>query len=311
MSIRFGDRRLKYFAAVAELGSFSRAATVLRVSQPAVSRHVRLMEEEIGSPLLVRESKGVKLTETGKLVLKHANIISKNISAMVEEIYGKSSNPTGVVSIGIPPSISNLLVPRLVNRVLAQYPGISLRIHEGLTHVLVDWVSNSVIEVALTSYPIQSKNVTFTPVADDEMVVVMPRGRPNYVPIHELDQIIELPLIASSVFLDLLRIDMDMANCDFNIICEVDSVHAIKSMINEGIGATIAPVSFFSNEIASGAMCASRITTRGIRRHLSLCRSIAAPPSVITELVIDVCTAEIEELRREGAFSLDLGAGTE
>ena len=107
-------RQLRYFAAIVDQGSFSRAAEALRIAQPSLSLHVRNMETELGTPLLYRSARGVTPTEAGAILLRHARIILGQVTAAEEEIRGHDSDPTGEVRLGLPGTISQILAVPLI-----------------------------------------------------------------------------------------------------------------------------------------------------------------------------------------------------
>ena len=124
-------RQLRYFIAIVEQGSFSKAAEVLNVAQPALSLHVRNMEVELGSPLLFRSPQGVVATEAGEILLRNARIIIDQFSIARHEIQGHEAEPSGEVRVGLPGTISQILSVPLIIEARKQFPKIKLRIADG------------------------------------------------------------------------------------------------------------------------------------------------------------------------------------
>src|SRR5690606_28001624 len=106
-------RQLRYFSTIVELGSMTHAAQALHISQPALSTHVRHLEDELGVSLLVRGPRGVTPTEHGKLLLKHARSILYQFQQAKQEVISLGEGPSGEVTIGIPATVSRVLIPPL------------------------------------------------------------------------------------------------------------------------------------------------------------------------------------------------------
>jgi LysR family transcriptional regulator, nitrogen assimilation regulatory protein len=102
-------RQLRYFGAIAELGSVSAAANRLGVAQPSLSQHVKHLEEELGVTLLVRSPRGVILTDAGQILLAHAKSILDAVDVAVADLRNQSSELKGAVTFAIPSSASNVL----------------------------------------------------------------------------------------------------------------------------------------------------------------------------------------------------------
>ena len=110
------SRSLRYFQAVAEFGSYSRGAEFLRISQPAVSRQIRMLEQELGRPLFARHSHGVNLTEAGRTLLERSQSILRQFDRAREDVRNGVTGPSGTVTIAVPPAAGNFLVPALAQR---------------------------------------------------------------------------------------------------------------------------------------------------------------------------------------------------
>ena len=120
------SRLLEYFLRVAELGSINKASADLQLSQPALSRHIAALEHELGTRLFTRTQGGVVLTEGGKLLADRARPLLRQF-AMVKEQVGEMA--AGQLSIGIPPSWQHVFTSPFVERMVAEVPGVTLRVH--------------------------------------------------------------------------------------------------------------------------------------------------------------------------------------
>src|SRR3954468_11508887 len=132
--------QLKYFLRVAELRSFSKAADVLHVAQPAITRQIRLLEEELGVALFHRHSRGSEPTEAGQLLEIRAAELLRMADQTRVDVVSRAVVPTGTVRIGFPPSVGNLLLGSPVAAYHAKYPGVLISLVEGYNQVLQEWM---------------------------------------------------------------------------------------------------------------------------------------------------------------------------
>src|SRR5690242_13033625 len=115
-------RALRYFQAVAELGSYSRASELLRISQPAVSRQIAKLEHELDTALFRRHGHGVTLTDAGRILLERSQIALRQLDQTKSEIRSGKAGPGGVISFALPPAAGYFIAPELVRRFSADYP---------------------------------------------------------------------------------------------------------------------------------------------------------------------------------------------
>ena len=135
------NRQLLYFTRIVELGSFTKAAAELRIAQPSLGQQVRNLEDELGTALLVRHSRGVKPTEAGAVLFQHASRILEDVRQAKEAVLALSSQPTGNVTIGMTPGISDLFAAKIVETCNRDCPAIRLNIEQDLSVRLVGRIS--------------------------------------------------------------------------------------------------------------------------------------------------------------------------
>lgn len=131
-------RALRYFLSVAQLGSITRAAQALNVAQPALSRQIRKLEEELGVTLLLRRPRGVELTPAGARLLERAEAVFRSLREAAEELRSDTMEGVGRISLGVPPAMGVMLVPELMRRFRAAQPRAALHVREGVGHWLVE-----------------------------------------------------------------------------------------------------------------------------------------------------------------------------
>src|ERR1043166_8703605 len=129
-------RSLSYFVRIAELGSITRAAAHLRLAQPALTRHVQRLEEELGTALFTRANRGVRLTEAGEKLLDSATRILRDIERTGDEIRAQDAHPSGRIILGITPTLCPVLVPELFARMRHEFPRVELKVmHAGMVRL--------------------------------------------------------------------------------------------------------------------------------------------------------------------------------
>src|SRR6266545_7492871 len=172
-------RSLSYFTRIAELGSITRAASHLHLAQPALTRHVQRLEEELGVALFTRANRGVRLTEAGQKLLESAARILRDVERTGDEIRAHDAHPSGRIILGITPTLCPVLVPELFARMRADFPRVELKVmHAGMIR-LEEFLIDGRVDIALLSELSRSRLIVSTRLAQEEMVLVTkPGARP-------------------------------------------------------------------------------------------------------------------------------------
>ncbi|MEZ5722838.1 MAG: LysR family transcriptional regulator [Paracoccaceae bacterium] len=169
-------RQLRYFLAIVEAGSFSRAAARLNVAQPALSIHVRNMEEALGTTLLVRHPGGVAPTEAGALLALRARRILDEFARIRDEVSSLGSEPRGDVRVGLPGTLSEILAVPLITAAQARFPRVRVQIAEAMSGFVLEWLRDQRIDLALLYEPPDEPGLESEPLLDEELVAVAPAG---------------------------------------------------------------------------------------------------------------------------------------
>lgn len=169
-------KQIEYFVHVAELGSFTRAATVLRVAQPALSRQVRSLEVELRQPLFDRNGRGVTLTEAGKRLLAHGRGILQQVERARQDLEDQRGAASGRLAIGLPPSVSRSLTRPLVETFRQRFPKATLTMVEGLSTYVLEWLVLGRIDCAVVYNVAPSATIDLVPVLDEPLYLVSARG---------------------------------------------------------------------------------------------------------------------------------------
>lgn len=165
-------KQLDYFVQVAELGSFSKAAVVLDIAQPALSRQVRALEIDLHETLLIRNGRGVTLTEAGQRLFDHSVAILQQVAQARGDMGAARDQPIGRITIGLPPSVARQLTVPLVEGFQAQLPKARLAIVEGLSTHMIEWITTGQVDLGLLYNPEAEPALHITPVLEEQLCLV-------------------------------------------------------------------------------------------------------------------------------------------
>jgi LysR family nitrogen assimilation transcriptional regulator len=169
-------KQLEYFVQVAELGSYTRAASRLAIVQSALSRQVRALEIELRQALFVRTGRGVTLTEPGRRLLEHGRGILQQVRRAREDIENRRGESGGRVVIGLPPSVSRTLTGPLVKAFRARLPNATLSVVEGLSNYVLEWLTIGRVDCAVVYNVARTPAVDLQPVLDETLYLVSARA---------------------------------------------------------------------------------------------------------------------------------------
>jgi LysR family transcriptional regulator, nitrogen assimilation regulatory protein len=296
-------RSLAYFVRVAELGSITRAAAHLHLAQPALTRHVQRLEEELGVALFTRANRGVRLTEAGQKLLEGAARILRDVERTGDEIRAHDAHPSGRIILGITPTLCPVLVPELFARMRADFPRVELKVmHAGMIR-LEEFLIDGRVDIALLSELSRSRLILSTRLAQEEMVLVARPGArpPGVVSGVELRR---TPLVLG----DGLRMAMDALlagrGIELRVEIEVNDHETLRLMVQQGTAASILPYSSVARECASGLVEAHRLTADGIFRTLALGVRVSRSASLARDAVARTIAEVVGDMEQGGRLAL-------
>jgi LysR family nitrogen assimilation transcriptional regulator len=304
MIARMELRSLAYFVRVAELGSITRAAAHLHLAQPALTRHVQRLEEELGVTLFTRANRGVRLTEAGQKLLDGATRILRDVERTGDEIRAQDAHPSGRIILGVTPTLCPVLVPDLFAAMRTEFPRIELKVmHAGMIR-LEEFLIDGRVDIALLSELSRSRLILSTGLGREEMVLVTQPGAraSGIVTGAELSR-------TKLVLGDGLRAAMDALlagrGVELKVAIEINDHETIRLMVTRGVAASILPYSSVARECAAGLVEAHRLTADGLFRTLALGVRVSRSASLAREAVARAITAIVADLERGGRLSLD------
>lgn len=304
-------RQLRYFTQVVESGSFSKAANMLHVAQPALSQHVRHMEQELGVALLYRNAQGVTATEAGGRLLRHAKRILAEFAEIPDSVRGEAVAPRGDVRFGMPGTVSELLAAPLIEAVRERYPQVRIRVVEAMSGYILGWLRRGDVDLAMlysTSDPsglavhhglseeiflFAAANTSDGP-AGDAASVAQAASLPLVIPGpgHGLRELVEETALTAGVPL--------------TPAIEIDSYSQIKKVVMRGLGFGILPLMAINREVEEGVFRKWRLHQPSITRKVYLAYSTERPllnaPRAVGQLAWEI----LRQLVKDRAWIAEL-----
>ncbi len=287
-------KALQYFHAAARYGSIAQAAAHLHVAQPAVSRLIRKLEQDLGVRLLTRTAQGVSLTGEGDHLLARTAPILKLLDQTRNEVRNWDQEPAGPVSLALMPAVAPLVAPLLVRRVRDQYPKVLLSLSEGLGTVISDGVLSGQFDLGLFHADREVPSLAITHLLDEPMFLIGPEdGAGGDREVIDLGELPNFPLLLPEApnpmrrMIDGLTADRGLA---LDIRETVNSTAMIKAMVAAGLGYTIQSYSFFHEETPQGSPRFRVRKIKGMSRNWSLVRLEGRPAGGAVLAVAGVLT---------------------
>jgi LysR family transcriptional regulator, low CO2-responsive transcriptional regulator len=264
-------RQLDMFRAVAEERSFTRAAERLHVSQSAISRQVKLLEDELGGRLLYRGGKGATLTPPGELLLRLANRVHRDMQDVVGQIAETHGLLRGSLTIAGGMTVCMHVLPRVLKQYRRLYKGVDLRVVSGPTDLVLRLLRAHEVDLALLTLPLAERDMEVVPVLKEEMVVVTAPGHP-LARLRSVDApaIARFPLILYEAGSNSRRVQDRLfaeAAVPVKVAMETENVEIIKAMVGAGLGITLIPWAAIAKDAKSGRFAVTRVRGRHLRRE--------------------------------------------
>jgi len=303
MEVPMDLRQLQYFIAVADTGGFSRAARLLGIAQPALSRQVRSLEVELRQNLLLRNGRGAVPTEAGKRLLAHARGIVQQVERARLELEEVKGAPVGHVTIGLPPTLARLAAAPLVLAFRQRFPRATVSIVEGLSSTIVEWVVVGRADVGLVYNPAPSPALDFEPVLDEDLCLIGPRRRKDASRNVRLRDLPAYPLIIPSrphAIRMLVESRLAAMGLRANVALEIDAVSAIVELVAAGLGYAILSPRALDQGVARRKLVARPIVEPALRSALAIAVSSQRPSSPLQAACTELAGAVMRKALAPG-----------
>jgi DNA-binding transcriptional LysR family regulator len=273
--------RVQVFRAVAEHSSFRRAAEQLHISQPSVSQHVQMLEDELGVRLLDRGPSGIQMTAAGELLLSFAKRSAKMSQQVLSRLASLTGQPGGELKLAASTTVAQYVLPRMLGGYLKSNPRVQLTVKSGNTEQVTIWVVEGDADLGLIEGPPANKNVAVESFLSDQLLLIAPRrhefAEQQRVSIEDLAtapllmrepgsgtrKVTELALKRAGLRLKHLKIAM-----------ELDSTEAIVAGVEAGLGVGFVSEWAIRKEMRLGTLKTVEVDGLQIRRSFSLIRRV-------------------------------------
>lgn len=293
-------QRWRDFLAIAEFGSLTRAALFLDVNQSLLSRHLNALERDCGARLFNRTGRGVELSDIGTRLLPFVRTLLDSAEQLEQEIGGDSPEPVGRVVLGSLPSITNSFAGKLYKQIRAHFPGIQLKILEGSSGQVEEWLADGRVDVAILYRYGRSLAEHEQPLCTVQSYLIG-RSGDRFTKKHEVafDQLDGLPFILPSAP-NGLRTALDALARQHRItlepVIEADSLPLMRSVVAEEGLYTVLPLHAVWSDVEEGRLQASRIVSPAVQRIVSMTLARSKGPAkailAVTALIEQAVAAE-------------------
>jgi LysR family hydrogen peroxide-inducible transcriptional activator len=240
-------QQLRYFCAIADTGSFTRAAQHTHVSQPSLSQQLRKLEDELGARLFDRLGRRVQLTELGRAFLPRARAVLSDLEAARSDVVERKASIGGPISIGVIPTIAPYFLPPILAAFSHKYPEVRVSVAEEITPVLLERLRVGTMDVAIVALPLQARSHDFRSFSlmAEKLYAVLPKvhtlAKRGVVSLEELQGDPFLLLRDGHCFRETAVKACKRAHLNPKIIFESGQFSSILSMVSAGLGVSIVP----------------------------------------------------------------------
>ncbi|MEU6541450.1 LysR family transcriptional regulator [Streptomyces sp. NPDC047000] len=293
-------KQLRAIVAVAEAGSVTRAAELLHLVQPAVTRQIRTLEQELGVALFERTGQGMQPTEAGLIMVDRARRALGELERARTEVQPSPGQVTGLVTVGLLESTSDLLAGPLVSALARDHPGVRLRMMTAYSGHLQQWLDSGDLDLTLLYNLDSTPSLNVRPLVHERLWVVAPPSAGLRADrLMSFTEVAEHPLVMPASG-HALRTLIDAAaarvNAELNIVVQTNSMRVQKQLVLAGHGWTVLPGLGVSEDIANGVVSAAPLGAPDVWRSIVLAtpRFVRVPPAaeiVARELVRQVGSA--------------------
>jgi len=253
-------RQLRYFDALAAHSHFGRAAAICAVTQPALSMQIKELEEALGTTLIERGARQVRLTRFGEHAIQRAREILRFVDELGDAARASRDEFVGRLRIGMIPTIAPYLLPTLMGRLAKTYPQLEVHVREALTSKLIQEVMDGRLDAAIVALPVSSPALTETALYSENFLLVRP-GEDEGTPVPSSEKLREMRLLLleeGHCFRDQALSFCNMQSSPPREILDASSLSTLVQMVSAGMGVTLIPEMAVPVETRSATVSVAR-----------------------------------------------------
>ena len=282
MRLPFTLQQLRILKAISSEKSFTKAAEILFISQPSLSKQIKLLENQLGILLINRTNNKISLTEAGKLFLQYSDRILALCEESCRALNDLQNGERGNLIVGASQTIGTYLMPRILTLFAQNYPQINLSVQVDSTRRITQNVINNNIDIAVVGGYVPEnlkKNLKIESFVEDELALILPKSHPfaikkkKIINKNDLYHLNFITLNSNSTirkFIDNILLQNDIEAKQFNIIMQLNSIEAIKTAVSLGLGAAFVSSSAIEKEMSLKMVEIVKIENIKITRTLSI-----------------------------------------
>lgn len=282
MTLPFTLQQLRILKAVAAEKNCTRAAEILYISQPTLSKQIKLLESRLGVLLIDRQARNFSLTEAGKIFLRYSERILTLCEESCRSLNDFKNGDRGSLIVGASQTVGTYLIPRILSLFAQNYPQINFKIQVESTQNISKSILNRQIDIAIVGGLVPEelkKDLQIEDFVEDNLCLILPKSHPFILgkkkfikksELYSLNFISLKPASTVQKFIDGILVRNDIQIEKFNIIMELNSIEAIKTAVDLGIGAAFVSSSAIEKEILSKTISVIKIKNTKITRPISI-----------------------------------------
>lgn len=270
------DIKLETLLAVAECKSFTKAAELLSLTQPAVSNHINQLEKECNAKLFLRGKGDFRLTQEGEIAITYARRLKALYSKMLSRIADEQKHVSRF-RVGVTHSSENNMITEMLARYVNQFPDIAITIITDTINNLYEMLENYELDFAIVEGKRLSQKLNYFMIDTDYLVCVLnndnPLAKHSMVTVNELkneNMILRLPSSATRHLFEATLISINESIDNFNVGLEVDNVSTIKELVRKNLGVSILPRSVCISDVKKGKLSILPIENLSMMREVNI-----------------------------------------
>jgi DNA-binding transcriptional LysR family regulator len=299
-------KQLKALVTVVEVGSVTKAAELLHLVQPAVTRQIQTLEHELGVSLFERTRHGMRPTAAGASLADRARRALAELDRARAELAPAPGVITGIVSVGLLESTAELLTEPLVAAVLHAHPGIELRVLTAYSGHLEQWLDSGDLDLSLLYNLTSTPSLNVTPLVSERLWVLAPAadglraGQPVTMA-HAASRPMVMPAPGHALR-TLIDRAAAQAEVEVSIAVQTNSLTLQKQLVQGGHGWTILPGAGIGGDVAAGLLSAAPLAAPEVRRSIALGRPRASRITPATEAVANELVRQVRIAARSSRW---------
>jgi DNA-binding transcriptional LysR family regulator len=293
-------KQLKIFKTIVEVGSFTRAGARLNLSQPAISQHIRALEEHLGVPVLLRVGKRARPTPAGEVLLHCAEQVLDKIEDAERLLAEQGVGGGGVVRIGGGDAVCQHLLPTVMKEFLSQFPRVHLRLSSSHSGATLARVLAGELDLGLVTMPVETDRIRVTEVGRDELVAIV---RPDHAWAErrrvQASDFAEEPLVLydrESRMTEVLMRFLLEEGVFPRVTTEVDQVAVVKELVRLGVGVAVLPAWSVRAEVESGILRSVGVGPQGLTRAWCLAALENGAQPAALKAIVRLCVDQLPRL---------------